>query len=716
MLELNDERHIENDSIRVLIRPPDAKLRLLAKKITDQAAKDMDDLLSKSKSSAGKENSSIASRTRAKLSGERIGDVDDSQLEACIKGIKKRTKTKGDFVDSEKVMHASINSFIVYVAHSVKARLSSVSISKTFKERCRLILLGEITDSKLENSDDSSRIDIGLVDSNYDADIKPCIKARYYQLQATFQVKKRMADVDKVFAQLYEHTRLMYAEQYDLRFAWGFTVCAGDVRVCHFGPSKAMASKLMDITTRQGRHDFIELLVHMSLCDNSQLGRDPTIRCLPDLSCWQIDCPDDEISGNGSRTTTTPYYFTNVRCVADRLFGRHTRCFPATATRPTKHIQKGESIEATVIIKDAFASAKPQAREDDHDEVKHLKKIRDTFADNNPDDILYPKIVVGGRVRFKKGGQIIEDTTSTMYEGVDDSLFDMVTGGSLFRAHRRIVLEPIGEPLCTVQTAKEFIAVICDVMLCHYEIVDKCKILHQDISDNNILVVRKNGAVRGLLIDFDCAIDISEDREDASDEMNGTIPFMSLNNLTMSSVKRTSLDDWESMLYLLCWYATIGFGTIDERHLAQKRLDKLPIARWRYGTMDIITRAKLNDLRNLGNFKEEIAFNFDRIDKHSVELARLAVKLYKALFKNGNFGERYHGTDTTDYSSDSTDDSFLAEFTNKQPRPPSTGKDILDISSPFEMRAKEWKAISKDLFGIINKTKRKLVNWEDTTN
>ncbi|KAJ2822247.1 hypothetical protein GGI24_003998 [Coemansia furcata] len=402
MLELNAERHIENDSIRELIRPADAKLRLLAKKITDQAAKDMDDRLSRSKSSAGKENSSIAFRTRAKLSGERIGDVDDSQLEACIKGIKKWTKTKGDFVDSEKVMHASINSLITYFAHFVKARLSSASISKPSKERCHLILIDEITDFKLEDSGDSTRIDIGLVNSNYDADIKSCIKVRYYQLRATFQVKKRKDDVRNAFAQLYEHTRLMYAEQYDLRFAWGFTVCAGDVRVCHFGPSNAVISKPMDFSTRQGRHDFIELFVHMSLCENSQLGQDPTIRYLPDLRCWQIVCPDDEISGNGSCTTTTPYYFTNVRCVADRLFGRHTRCFPATAIRPTKRIQKGESIEATVIIKDAFAIAKPQASEDDHDEVKHLKKIQDTFHDNNPDDILYPKITIGGRVRLKK--------------------------------------------------------------------------------------------------------------------------------------------------------------------------------------------------------------------------------------------------------------------------------------------------------------------------
>ncbi|KAJ2688576.1 hypothetical protein IWW39_002127 [Coemansia spiralis] len=91
-----------------------------------------------------------------------------------------------------------------------------------------------------------------------------------------------------------------------------------------------------------------------------------------------------------------------------------------------------------------------------------------------------------------------------------------------------------------------------------------CQILHRDLSDNNILIVRKKGTVRGLLIGFDCAIDISEGMEDGCGEMTGTLPFMSLNNLTYSNIKRTNLDDWESLLYLLCWYATIGLGTEEE--------------------------------------------------------------------------------------------------------------------------------------------------------
>ncbi|KAJ2110029.1 hypothetical protein GGI16_000479 [Coemansia sp. S142-1] len=251
-----------------------------------------------------------------------------------------------------------------------------------------------------------------------------------------------------------------------------------------------------------------------------------------------------------AKTITAPVALTCLditlqkSCVADCLFGRHTRCFLATANRPAKKLKVDESLEATVVIKDAFAFAKPIASKDDRDEVKMLKKIWDTFKHDNPDRTLYAKIMVGSRMRFKRGGRIVEDTISTMYPGVDGELLAKVSSDLLFRAHRRIVMDIIGKPLQTVKTAKDFVAIICNALQCHYAIVDKCNILHRDISDNNILVVRmKDGTVRGLLIDFDCAIDISEDKTKVQSEMTGTFPFMSLNNLTCSTVPRTSLDN-----------------------------------------------------------------------------------------------------------------------------------------------------------------------------
>ncbi|KAJ2110874.1 hypothetical protein GGI16_000101 [Coemansia sp. S142-1] len=672
---------IKNDSIRALTRPADSERELLAKRIAGEVAKDLEDRLTKA------------------------GSQDDFRQGVSFEDIQKWTTTKGTFAGSEKAMYRSIH----------QARMSLASPSQN-------------VDYKPEDSDDSTRIDIGLVASKHDAAIELCVKPSYYRLRAVVEAKKGKGEGDLryAFAQLCEYTRQMYAVQHNLRTVFGFTVCADDIRIYHFGHSKIVASEPMDVTSPNGRRAFVELLVNMSLCDDSQLGRDPTMQYLPELRCWQIDCPDSSDDGSSSGVVS-PYYFSNIICIADHLLGRHTRCFPATADRPARKLERGESIMATVVIKDAFALAKRNASEDDRDEVKTLKKIRDTFKREKPNGILYPKIVGGGRVSFNRGGQPIEDTTSAIYEGANDELLAIVSSDSLFRAHRRIVMKTIGEPLRTVRTVKEFVAVIYDAMKCHYTVVKLCKILHRDISDNNILVVRmKDGTVRGLLIDFDCAIDISKDKEGVRGEMTGTRPFMSLNNLLRSNVTRTSLDDWESMLYLLCWYATIGFGTNGDRPneqeltkeqkliKEQERLEQLPIARWRKGTLVAITREKLAHLRTLKNFKLEIVLGFDRKPDHCVELGRLAISLYKALFENGSLGEEYYGTEIKTYTSANSDDPFAAELMDDQQQPTLAGEDNSNIANPFAMRAEKWEQISDDLLGIIEKAKNDMVDWKDT--
>ncbi|KAJ2115171.1 hypothetical protein IW146_002515 [Coemansia sp. RSA 922] len=263
-------------------------------------------------------------------------------------------------------------------------------------------------------------------------------------------------------------------------------------------------------------------------------------------------------------------------------------------------------------------------------------------------------------------------------------------------------MDTIGEPLRTVKTAKEFVAVICDAMQCHYAIVDKCNILHRDISDNNILVVRmKDGTVRGLLIDFDCAIDISKDKTEVRGEMTGTFPFMSLNNLTCSTVPRTSLDDWESVLYLLCWYATIGFGTGEDRSEVRARLKNQPIARWRNGTLDTIVDAKRSNLRSLENFYHDIVRWFDERDKNSEQLGVFALRLYKVLFAN-KLGTGYHGSEEKKVN------PIMTALLNDQPPPTSVSADSTNVMGPFALRAEKWEDISKDLLGVINDTKMEM--------
>ncbi|KAJ1815636.1 hypothetical protein LPJ60_005639 [Coemansia sp. RSA 2675] len=739
MLEHYSDRLIVGDSIRKLTRPVDARLRRMAEAITESVSGDMEkalELPSKGAGSSGdKENSSIASRTRSRggrttstlalgpatkhapsngnVLSQGVAKLDISPKESeqlRINEIRKWAKTEDKFGGSEKDMYESIIAFFAYVARGVKRHLTtSKRVSEDTKGKCRLIIPGLHPDYKPGDSDDSTRIDIGLTDSRYNAAIESCTNPSYYQMRAIIEAKrgKTSKDLRDAFVQLSEYTRQMFAEQYDLRFAFGFTICAGEVCLYHFGNSKIVASAPMDIATREGRCSFIELIVNMSLCENSRLGRDPTMQFLSDLNCWEIDCPDDDDDNCAGRDTVKQYYFSDLICVADRLLGRHTRCFPATDIRPTKKREKGEPLKATVVIKDAFAFAKPDASEDGRDEARTLKRIRSEFESKNPDDIMYPKIVVGGRVRFKRGDKTIEDTTSTMYEDIDDGLLEKVSGGTLFRAHRRIVLASIGEPLRTVETVKEFVTVICDAMESHHAIVERCQILHRDISDNNILVVRSGDTVRGLLIDFDCAIDTSKDRGDVRHEMTGTLPYMSFNNITYSNVKRTSLDDCESMLYLLCWYATIGFGSKDERDEAKVAFKKKAIAQWRNGGMDSIAEAKRLHIASPINFVDCIVKKFDTAAKHSMELRGLALRLYQALFESRHFDTKFHGSRMTGGG------SLMAELLGIQPQPTATSGDGFDESNPFAMRSREWEVISRDFLDVLARAKEDMVNWVD---
>ncbi|KAJ2727720.1 hypothetical protein IW152_006126, partial [Coemansia sp. BCRC 34962] len=395
---------------------------------------------------------------------------------------------------------------------------------------------------------------------------------------------------------------------------------------------------------------------------------------MSDLKCWQIACPDDAGStGGGARTAY--YYFTTVNCHADRVFGRHTRCFLATDEKPTDAVSKEKPLIPKMVIKDSWAFAKPNAADDACDEVETLKKIRRGLSGRKDcHDIIIPEIIVGGRVSFQLNGEWVEDNTTTMYQlceagdtasakrqlgeiggttseqrqlgeiggttseqrqlgetedttseqrqsgKVGDAMDELrkqpetpSSSDSTFRAHRRIVMTPIGEPLDSTTSVAEFVTVVCDAMRCHSAIVKHCGILHRDISDNNVLVYRTNNSIaRGVLIDFDYAIEVKPGERENRKEMAGTLPFMSINNLMTSDVERTSLDDWESMLCLICFYATLG--TISGKRRTYKDLRGFHIAFWQSNSLEIVLNFKRSHLGNSITFMKEIVGFFKADD------------------------------------------------------------------------------------------------------
>ncbi|KAJ2057868.1 hypothetical protein GGI17_005406 [Coemansia sp. S146] len=189
----------------------------------------------------------------------------------------------------------------------------------------------------------------------------------------------------------------------------------------------------MDAIMPEGWHAFVKVLVNWSFCEKSQLGRDPTMEYLGDLGCWQIACPG-EAGSMSDGAVAQDYYFSTAHEVV-------------SAESPLK---------PAVVIKDSWAFSKHNADDDARDEVRSFDKVKKGLLEKAAElDIIIPEIVVGGRVSFQRNEEWVEDNTDTVY-GVGEA--DDLS----FRAHRRIVMRPIGEPLRSTKSVAEFVTVGCD--------------------------------------------------------------------------------------------------------------------------------------------------------------------------------------------------------------------------------------------------------------
>ena len=187
--------------------------------------------------------------------------------------------------------------------------------------------------------------------------------------------------------------------------------------------------------------------------------------------------------------------YTVVRKIfsAPTLRGRATQCW---------HVQKDGKDYA---IKDGWISSGRT-----HSEVDILRQILGVEG--------VPALIAGEDVQLPNGST---DSTTPFRAG---------TSYHEERVHRRLVMQPVGQPLYTFVSKKELVGAIIDIVkgMQHFysSVYDLqcipahkflCKdkfILHRDINYNNILIYRRSPEDvlrRGLLIDFDYAAPI--DRE-----------------------------------------------------------------------------------------------------------------------------------------------------------------------------------------------------------
>ncbi|KAJ2667607.1 hypothetical protein IWW42_005799, partial [Coemansia sp. RSA 1085] len=465
----------------------------------------------------------------------------------------------------EQPMYAGFLALFAFVTGCI-GRLSSSAGNVLLLRR---ILPFIKADKKPRYSENSARIDLGLTCEPLDGndtfqrdDASDNIEMprrfdepSYRRLFAVVEAKggSTPADQTDAFEQLILYSKNMYAVQHNRRLLWGITACGAVVKACLFGPNFMLASTEMDLGSEEGRSELVRLIVYWSFCELDKLGYDPSVRFNREHGCMEIDVAPP---GNGDGTGKQTFYLCEVIAVAERVFGRHTRCFIA-------HRGPGSAIERViengVIIKDAWPEAAESVENDDRDKTRYLHKIHEELPGDRYDG-MYPEFLEGGRVYFGN-----EDTTQQF---VGDSVWRQLNEHAeregkqmALRVHKRIAMKGIGKPLKTINSCLELIIIVADVMNCHSGI-ERCNILHQDISTANILArVLYDREPGGMPINFDMAVDIDGKGNAIRTECIRTYPFMSVGNLEGSLHSQTALDDWKSLLYILCWLGTYDWNT-----------------------------------------------------------------------------------------------------------------------------------------------------------
>ncbi|KAJ2790594.1 hypothetical protein H4R20_006989, partial [Coemansia guatemalensis] len=307
-----------------------------------------------------------------------------------------------------------LSALIVYVAlhlrsrHKKETQAGAQSRSPTRRIAAsesvikRLLLPHGKGDFTPSGVDEDMRFDGALVTcpASHKVDLQEDIHCR--DVFAIIEAKKSAALQKDAVKQAIRYNRSVYSSQPNRRFVWSLTVCATRVCACLLLHDTVLVSKRMDIATASGRRQLIQLLVNWSMCDQLQLGYDPTIRYILDKRIWIIDCFDDPADTEQQRHALTNSLPTHYR-VSEFLFransveGRHTRCFLSVQCD-----EDGEDIgSGIVVIKDAWAATQHPPEQDERSEIRILRSITEKLSIAPGIDHLYPKIKHGGHVRFK---------------------------------------------------------------------------------------------------------------------------------------------------------------------------------------------------------------------------------------------------------------------------------------------------------------------------
>ncbi|TRM60819.1 hypothetical protein BD626DRAFT_366701, partial [Schizophyllum amplum] len=293
---------------------------------------------------------------------------------------------------------------------------------------------------------------------------------------------------------------------------------------------------------------FLRILAGLAFLERSRLGYDSSIKTLPDgRRTMEVDGVVYEIIG--------------MLFLSDVMRGRGTVCWHCRA------LDAGPEDE-DVVIKSLWAD---QSRA--HTEAEFLRAAEGVEGIST---LVAEEIVTEGDPPRAR-------STATIRRALRNHGREAELVGIEERHQYRLVLKPYALHIENFSSKKELLSVLKDAIKAHEQLVYDRRILHSDISDNNVMIRADppGGLRKGLLIDLDYAAFIGEQRDTTSTaHRTGTLPFMAWEILKYGDkIAHEPRHDLESFLYVLIVVCVCHSGP-NRQYRQDFDLRKSRIGRW----------------------------------------------------------------------------------------------------------------------------------------
>ncbi|KAG9231374.1 hypothetical protein BJ875DRAFT_506723 [Amylocarpus encephaloides] len=207
-----------------------------------------------------------------------------------------------------------------------------------------------------------------------------------------------------------------------------------------------------------------------------------------------------------------------------------------------------------------------------------------------------------------------------------------------------LVTSPAGRPLHEYQSVRELLQALRDAIRGHRSLLEVGKILHRDVSENNIIITELpvEDAPKGRLIDLDLAKEL-DTMPSGARHRTGTMQFMAIE--VLEGKGHTYRHDLESFFYVFLWMCIrYGYAGTGRQKSNKPMRPKTNILRgWYTGIYTEIARNKVGDMdkNRFENIIAEFAPNFDNLKQLARELRSTLFPIRDGAIFTGTFHDNH---------------------------------------------------------------------------